>query len=51
LLQEKMLAILLEAVRSSELLLPDDILAGVHVTKLSTPKEASEIVRMDRGGR
>ena len=46
-----MLAIFVEVVRLSVSLLPDDILAGVHAIKLSIPNEASEIVRMDWGGR
>ena len=46
-----MLVTFVEAVRSSELLLLDDILAGVDAIILSTSNEASEIVRMDRGRR
>lgn len=45
------MAIIEEAVRSSETLAPDDVLKEVRRLKLTTPRESAAIVRADRDGR
>lgn len=50
-LQGELMAILEEAVGTPRPLTPDDVLAEVRRMGLSTPREATAIVREDRDGR
>ena len=50
-LQGELMAILEEAVGTPRPLTPDDVLAEVRRMGLSTPREATAIVRQDRDGR
>jgi plasmid stability protein len=50
-LQAKLLAIIEEAVREDHKTTPTDILAKVWGLGLSTPSEATEMIRADRDGR
>jgi antitoxin FitA len=50
-LQGELMAILDEAVSASKPLTPDAVLAKVRELGLSTPREATAMVRKDRDGR
>jgi antitoxin FitA len=50
-LQGELLAILEDAVHNPRPLAPDEVLARVRQLGLSTPRDASDMIREDRDGR